>query len=89
MSGRYSRPRVPWRRTGKQPKTETTRNHRWTCPHSGKWSYVSRKDARRAGRIAHPNDPQIVPYRCPQDEQHWHIGHLGPGGRDFYRREAS
>lgn len=88
MSSSYHRPRVPWRRTGKQPKTETTRSQRWHCQPADKWAYVSRKDARRAAKVVHPDEPQLAAYHC-QHADHWHIGHVDVHARNYYRRESS
>lgn len=43
-----------------------------TCPTCGKRSFRSRKDARRAGRAAHPG-AHLSEYRCGDD---WHYGNL-------------
>lgn len=51
------------------------------CPACGKKVYKSRKDARNAARIKHPNDRMSV-YQCRStspkrpDPAPWHFGHL-------------
>lgn len=86
MTGSYRKSRATWRRSGAPMRREVTRNHRWRCATSGKWAYVNRKDARRAAKIAHPDEP-LAAYLCP-DAPHWHVGHLNPYARDNDRRSA-
>ena len=47
----------------------------YQCPHCGKVTYYSRKQARRAGkRISPGGHPSAYP--CPAAEGRWHWGHL-------------
>ena len=76
------------RRTRASVKRETTTQvRRWRCGYSGKWSYESRKDARRMAKVAHPHDTQLTAYRCSY-EDHWHIGHVDVYAREQSRRTA-
>lgn len=45
------------------------------CHHCGKWSYSSRKDAKRTRRRIHRGDKGLDAYRCPDGTGGWHIGH--------------
>ncbi|AXH67050.1 hypothetical protein SEA_THYATIRA_52 [Mycobacterium phage Thyatira] len=48
-----------------------------TCPHCGKRSYTSRKEAKRAvSRFCGDRGGHMSPYRCHLDETRWHVGHL-------------
>lgn len=68
-------------------KREATQPRRWHCPPTGKWSYESRKDARRMAKVAHPHDTRLTAYRC-WHEDHWHIGHVDVYAREQSRRTA-
>ncbi|HEY3481639.1 MAG TPA: hypothetical protein VGL02_22305 [Streptomyces sp.] len=68
-------------------KREVTRNHRWRCQQAGKWAYVTRRDARRAAKVNHPQDTQLTAYRCLYAD-HWHVGHVDVYARDHNRRTA-
>jgi hypothetical protein len=43
------------------------------CRARRKHTYSSRKQARRAARIAHPGN-HLTAYRCPHQDDGWHIG---------------
>jgi hypothetical protein len=45
------------------------------CPHCGKWTFLSRKTARRAARVLHLDAGQLQAYRCPRELGKWHYGH--------------
>lgn len=51
--------------------TPARRLHNGRCDTTGKFRYLSRKDAKSAGRAFHPNDVMRA-YRCGD---HWHCGH--------------
>lgn len=45
------------------------------CLRCGKINYGSRKDARRAAAVHHPEDNELRAYKCPLGGQ-WHYGHI-------------
>lgn len=55
-----------------------------SCEPCGKYTYLSRKAARRNARRVHPDDPMSA-YPCPHNPQHWHVGHLPPAIKDGRR----
>lgn len=46
------------------------------CQYCGKLNFASRKDAKAAARVHHPEDNRIRAYQCPEDPQYWHYGHI-------------
>ncbi|MGH3933500.1 MAG: hypothetical protein ACRDS1_00710 [Pseudonocardiaceae bacterium] len=53
------------------------------CERCGKWSYRTRKAARRAARTLHPDDSGLQAYQCPHGDGLHHYGHwrYGPRGQ--------
>lgn len=51
------------------------RSARRMCHRCNKWSYVSRRAARRIIRTVHVGDKLMMAYRCPVDGDVWHVGH--------------
>ncbi len=47
------------------------------CDECGKWSYLTRHDAKKVAREAHPESHMDV-YRCPNARGYWHYGHMHP-----------
>lgn len=45
------------------------------CGHCGKLNFQSRKHAREAARVHHPDDNKLRAYPCPVSNQ-WHYGHI-------------
>jgi len=45
-------------------------------PGCEKIAYPSRKIAKKAANLI--KDHHLSPYRCPKNENHFHIGHLAP-----------
>lgn len=54
------------------------------CEPCGKYTYLSRKSAKAQARSAHPDEP-LSAYQCPQNPEHWHVGHLPPSIKDGRR----
>lgn len=67
------------------PPVPNTAPFLFGCRTCGKRAYSSRKQARRAARIAHPGD-HLRAYQCPHHPGFWHIGHLHRRGQDGIRR---
>ncbi|MCA1670929.1 MAG: hypothetical protein LC799_01545 [Actinobacteria bacterium] len=44
-------------------------------PCGGKQAYGSRKDARKAARVFHPQERGLGAYECSSENGIWHIGH--------------
>ena len=57
------------------------------CHTCHKRGYRTRKQARRASRIAHPGH-HLATYHCPH-RPGWHIGHLNPTARDQDRHSRT
>lgn len=52
----------------------------WVCPYCGKRTYRSRRDAKRAGALAHPGEKGMSGYECTDvpdnvETPHFHYGH--------------
>lgn len=58
------------------------------CDHCGKWSYGTRKDAKRVMRNAHPGAKGLEAYRCPTWLDVWHYGHSYRRARKWVRATA-
>lgn len=56
---------------------EAVRDRLPHCGTCGKWTYRSRKSARKAARALHPNDGRLQAYRCAVGRG-WHYGHRLP-----------
>lgn len=52
-----------------------------TCPHCGKRSYASRKDARLVARRHRTGGTVMRAYPCHQDAERWHVGHMSAATR--------
>lgn len=58
------------------------------CPRCGKINYASRKDARRAAAVHHPEDNELRAYKCPRGT-HWHYGHIPDWKVQGYENHAA
>lgn len=57
------------------------------CPDCGKIRYLTRPDAKRAGR---QYGKRMRAYRCPVSSEFWHLASFGPAGRvAFYREQEA
>lgn len=50
--------------------------HLGECEPCGKLIYLSRAAARQVGKRMQAADPRPRPYRCLQNPQQWHLGHI-------------
>lgn len=60
--------------------------HRGRCAACGKFSWLTRKAARRAVKLGHAGESMTI-YRCPVDPDVFHVGHRAyPVARGFSPR---
>jgi hypothetical protein len=59
------------------PREDYVRGYPSSRCSTGKWAWSTRRGAKVAARVKHPDDPRLRAYRCDECS-HWHIGHIPP-----------